>query len=81
MDDHEAAQLVVVAFTTGLGRTAPDPDALIHGSDEATRSTGPKRSWPPVTPAFSCHRSTGDGSYNAATGAFWATLKRQIATP
>jgi transposase InsO family protein len=32
MDEHQDAQLVVDALTMALGRTAPEPDGLIHHS-------------------------------------------------
>jgi putative transposase len=37
MDEHQDAQLVVDALTMALGRTAPDPDGLIHHSDKGTQ--------------------------------------------
>ena len=36
MDEHQDAQLVVDALTMALGRTAPDPDGLIHHSDKGS---------------------------------------------
>ncbi len=56
MDEHQDSALVVDALTMALGRTAPDPDGLIHHSDKGPVSTRRSTSsWPPATPGCSCH--------------------------
>jgi transposase InsO family protein len=55
MDEHQDAQLVVDALTMALGRTAPDPDGLIHHSDRGMQYTPHSTSSsPPAMPGYSC---------------------------
>lgn len=80
MDEHQDAQLVVDALTMALGRTAPEPDGLIHHSDRGTQYTAldfvMAAGHAGLTLSFG---STGDCFDNAAMETFWATLKREIA--
>ena len=80
MDEHQDAALVVDALTMALGRTAPDPDGLIHHSDRGTQYTAldfvMAAGHAGLQLSFG---STGDCFDNAAMETFWATLKREIA--
>ena len=80
MDEHQDAQLVVDALTMALGRTAPEPDGLIHHSDRGTQYTAldfvMAAGHAGLQLSFG---STGDCFDNAAMETFWATLKREIA--
>ena len=80
MDEHQDAQLVVDALTMALGRTAPDPDGLIHHSDKGSQYTSldfvMAAGHAGLQLSFG---STGDCFDNAAMETFWATLKREIA--
>ena len=80
MDEHQDALLVVDALTMALGRTAPDPDGLIHHSDRGTQYTSldfvMAAGHAGLQLSFG---STGDCFDNAAMETFWATLKREIA--
>ena len=80
MDEHQDALLVVDALTMALGRTAPDPDGLIHHSDKGSQYTSldfvMAAGHAGLQLSFG---STGDCFDNAAMETFWATLKREIA--
>ena len=79
-DEHQDALLVVDALTMALGRTAPDPDGLIHHSDRGSQYTSldfvMAAGHAGLQLSFG---STGDCFDNAAMETFWATLKREIA--
>ena len=79
-NEHQDAALVVEALTMALGRTAPDPDGLIHHSDKGSQYTSldfvMAAGHAGLQLSFG---STGDCFDNAAMETFWATLKREIA--
>ena len=58
MDEHQDALLVVDALTMALGRTAPDPDGLIHHSDKGSQGDTP-------------HGRSGGGCAPPACSARW----------
>jgi len=78
--EHQDATLVVDALTMALGRTAADPDGLVHHSDKGSQYTSLEFVMAAGHAGLQLSfGSTGDCFDNAAMETFWATLKREIA--